>query len=297
MHDAIGLDAAGPRCIGEWREGLRREMALGLSWYAVIDPACDQELPGLLTHRDRAEIRPLFTDSMLHDGSLQCPLFVALQAGGKIADWLLTRAQYSAAGALYAVPDGMGDRLFEHLRHLSAPARSNGGPGHFRFYDPRVLHALSRFPDANFSRLAVGPARRVHAWDPGRAEAVVLHQGVPGALTETRSGPLPREVMEFIARRNAPYAVLEEIAKTRQGACLGDLPLPDAFFIVEYVCKSLEALSIWGMRDLVMGVGFCLLAGRNIFSEAPVMEWLSAPGRTGSLQERLAGIPKEALRG
>lgn len=298
MRNVVGLDAAGPCCFREWREGIRTEMAAGLSWWAAIDPASDPQLPGFLrSFRDRAEIRPLSTNTMRHGISVQNPILVALQPGGEIADWFLTRAQYSAAGVLYVVPDGMKDRLVEHLLHLPEVPRTGGGTDQFRFYDPRVLHAIGSFPDTSCSRLVVGPARRVHAWDPGRAEAVALHQGVPETLAEPRSEPLPRELLEFIARRNAPYAVLDEIAKTPVGARLGELPLPDAFFIVENVCSSLEALSIFGMGDLVMGVGYCLLAGRNIFGEAPVMEWMNARGRTGSLQERLAGIPGEVLRG
>ena len=298
MRNVAGLEAAGPCCFREWREGIRTEMAAGLSWWAAVDPASDPQLPGLLrTFRDRAEILPLLTDTKRHDISLQDPLFVAMHPGEEITDWFLTRAQYSAAGVLYVVQEGMEERLFEHLRHLIETPRLNGGTGRFRFCDPRVLHAIGSFPDSDCSRLVVGPARRVHAWDPGRAEAVALHQGVPEIFAEPSSKPLPRELLEFIARRNAPYAVLDEITKTPMGARLGDLPLPDAFFIVENVCSSLEALSIFGMDDLVMGVGYCLLAGRNIFSEAPVMEWMNARGRTGSLQERLVGIPGEVLRG
>jgi len=213
-------DCSKPQDFQMWRAGIEWEMATtaGLKWCAVVDSASDPELPGQLwAMRERSEIWPLFMNTMLQEVSLKGPAFATLRPGGKIADWFLTRAETSAVGLLYAVPDGKEDLLFEHLQHLLETPLPGGGSGVFRFYDPRVLHALTCFHDSLWTRLVVGPATRLHAWDPGRSEALELHEGVLEPLSDCRTTPLPDDLhgqAQQALRRAASGVLMRERRET-----------------------------------------------------------------------------------
>ena len=285
-----------PREFEEWRAGIRERMTRENSrtWCAVIDPASNSDLPGLLwTHQEREEIWPLFMNTMLSEISLKGPIFVALQPGGKIADWLLTNAEISPIGVLYAVAEGKENDLFEHLQNLLEIPLSDAGTGLLRFYDPRVLHALTCFGDKTWCHRAVGPAECLHAWEPGRAEALELRDGTPEILRECASEPIPQELLNFMARHNAPYAVLQEASTLKQARRLTDMPVPEAFSFVENVCRSLDDLGICGMADMVAGVAYCLDVGANIFGTTSVAQWVKASDTTRPFPELLANLPDE----
>lgn len=283
----------------QWRERVEQAMAstAGVAWRAVVDPASDPELPGLLwTLREEGGIWPLFMNTMMHDISLLGPLFVALRPGGKTADWFLTRAQTSPVGLLYALGPEKEEDLFEHLQNLLETPLPDETHGLLRFYDPRILHGLTRLPDPQWARLAVGPASALLAWEPGRAEAIDLREGIPELLKEDRRAPLPQDALEFLARHNATYAVLHEARAVPQAERLAAMPLPEAFSLVEEVRRSLERLSCSDMRDMVYGVAICLHTRRNIFDDDAVVRWMVVAEGKGSLLDRLVGIPHELIR-
>lgn len=283
----------------EWHAGIREQMnrESGRQWCAVIDSSSDPALPGLLwAFQENAGIWPLFMNTMMDEISLKGPIFVVFEPGGKIADWVLTRAETSPVGVLYAVAEGKEDDLFEHLQNLLETPLPDAGTGLFRFYDPRVLHALTRFPDKTWTLLAVGPAESLHAWEPGRAESLELREGLPEILRECRSEPMPQDLLDFMARHNAPYAVLHEALNLKQASRLKDQPLPKAFSFVETVCRSLDDLGICGMRDMTAGAAFCLEAGTNVFAIPSVTQWMKATGGKKPFLELLAGIPDELIR-
>lgn len=295
-------DYAGPRpCpldFKEWRAGINERMTRGndLKWCAVIDPASDPDLPGLLwALQENAEIWPLFMNTMMHEISLKGPIFVTLQPGGKIADWLLTRAETSPAGILYAVAEGKENDIFEHLQNLLETPLPDAGTGLLRFYDPRVLHALACFRNKTWTRLAVGPAECLHAWEPGRAEALELREGTLEILKDRPSNPIPQELLNFMARHNAPYAVLHEASSLKQASRLRDRPLPEAFSFVETVCRSLDDLGICGMADLAVGVSYCLAVEANIFGTPSVIQWMKAADTMRPFPELLADLPDELI--
>lgn len=282
----------------EWRAGISERMnrESGQKWCAVIDSASHPDLPGLLwAFQENAEIWPLFMNTMMHEISLKGPIFVVIQPSGKIADWVLTRAETAPVGILYAIAEGKENDLFEHLQNLLETPLPDGGTGLFRFYDPRVLHALTCFPDKTWTRLAVGPAKSLHAWEPGRAEALELREGLPEILRECPSEPMPQDLLDFMARHNSPYAVLHEASNLKQACLLMDQHLPKAFSFVEAVCRSLDALGICGMRDMTAGTAFCLEAGANVFAIPSVTQWLKTAGRERPFLELLAGIPDELI--
>ena len=302
------LGAAAPESVGtahgvqgfhQWRDRIDGQMegTGGLKWCALIDPAAHPELPGLLWEfRGDEELCPLFMNTMLSEVSLRGPLFTVLQPYGKIADWFLSNAEMSAVGVLYAVPQGRENALFEHLQNLLETPLPSGGTGLFRFYDPRVLHALHHFPDRQWSSLAVGPAQSLHAWEPGRAEAVELRDGTPEILTECRREPMPQELADFMAAHNRPYAVLHGVWTTPQGERFRESPLSEAFPLAEAVCRSLAELGVSGFRDLVIGTLLCLKAARNVFEDGALAEWMNAARGRGALPEGLAGMLEELTR-
>ena len=282
-----------------WRAGISERMSResGRKWCAVIDSSSHPDLPGLLwAFQENAEIWPLFMNTMMHEVSLKGPIFIVFQPGGDTAEWLLTRAETSPVGILYAVAEGRENDLFEHLQNLLETPLPDAGTGLFRFYDPRVLHALTSFPDKTWARLAVGPADSLHAWEPGRAAALELREGLPEILRECRSEPMPQDLLDFMARHNAPYAVLHETSNLKQAGRLKDQPLPKAFSFVEAVCRSLDDLGICGMRDMTASAAFCLKAGKNVFAIPSVVQWMKAAGAERPFLELLADIPDELIR-
>jgi hypothetical protein len=296
------LDAAASESVGsahgvqsfhQWRDRIDGQMeeSVGLKWCALVDPAAHPELPGLLWEfRGDEEICPLFMNTMLSEVSLGGPLFTVLQPFGKITEWFLSNAEMSAVGVLYAVPEGRENALFEHLQNLLETPLPSGGTGLFRFYDPRVLHAVHHFPDRQWSRLTVGPAQSRHAWEPGRAEAVELRDGTPEILTECRREPMPQELADFMAAHNRPYAVLHAVWTTPQGERFRESPLSEAFPFVEAVCRSLAELGVSGFRDQVTGTLLCLKAARNVFEDEALAEWMNAARGRCTLPEGLAGM-------
>ena len=283
----------------EWRAMINERMMLkrGQKWCAVIDSASDPDLPALLwAFQEDADIWPLFMNTMMHEISLKGPIFVAFQPGEKIADWLLTRAETSPVGVLYAVAEGKENDLFEHLQNLLETPLPDGGTGLFRFFDPRVLHALTFFPDKRWTHLTVGPAETLHAWEPGRAEALELCEGTPEILRECPSEPMPQELLDFMARHNAPYAVLHEASNLKQASQFTDMPFSKAFSFVEPVCRSLDDLGICGIRDMTAGVVCCLDAGANVFAIPSVAQWMKAADKERSFAELLAAMPDELTR-
>ena len=283
----------------EWRAGIREQISQesDRKWCAVIDPASDPDLPGLLwTLQENAEIWPLFMNTMMHEISLKGPVFIALQPGGKIVDWLLNRAETSPVGILYAVIEGKENDLFEHLQNLLETPLPDAGTGLLRFYDPRVLHALTCFRDTTWARLAVGPAECLHAWEPGRAEALEIRKGTPETLKNPPSEPIPQELLTFMARHNAPYAVLHEASSLKQASQIMGRPLPEAFSFVEAVCRSLEDLGVCGIRDMTDGLVCCLDEDTNIFAIPSVAQWMKTADTTRPFPELFADLPDELIR-
>jgi hypothetical protein len=283
----------------EWRAGISERMMLerGRKWCAVIDSASDPDLPALLwAFQEDAEIWPLFMNTMMHEISLKGPVFVVFQPGENIAEWLLTSAETSPVGVLYSVAEGKENDLFEHLQNLLETPLPDGGTGLFRFFDPRVLHALTCFPDKRWACLAVGPAVCLHAWELGRAEALELREGTPEILRECPSEPMPQELLGFMARHNAPYAVLHETSSLKQTGRFMDMPFSKAFAFVEAVCRSLDDLGICGIRDMSAGVAWSLEAGTNVFASPSVTHWMKAAGKERPFLELLAIMPDELIR-
>lgn len=222
------------------------------------------------------------------------PLLVTMKPGGILAEWFLTNAERQPLGILYAAPKDTHDDLFEHLQNLLECLLPDGKPGFFRFYDPRVLHALSCFHDQQWASYAVGPSAALHAWDPGRAEAVTLQKGSTRALSE-QSLILTDELLDFLAMHNTPYAVLHELTVAEGKDNLPAMPIHQSFRIVEAVFRTLWNSGFRDLEDFCVGAQLALEMQRNLFAEIPVKERLRNGKSETSLLSRLAEFPEKLL--
>jgi hypothetical protein len=198
----------------------------------------------------------------------------------------------SAVGVLYAVPEGRENALFEHLQNLLETPLLSAEPGCSASTTPVSCMPYFTSLTGNGAALTVGPAQSLHAWEPGRVEAVELREGTPEILTECRQEPMPQELADFMAAHNRPYAVLHGVWKTPQGERFREAPLSDAFPFVEAICCSLAKLGVSGFRDLVTGTLLCLITGRNFFEDEALAEWGTPPEARASCRKGLRACLK-----
>ena len=188
----------------QWRRHVHDAMAASdMSWFAVLDPAASRDLPGLLwTIEEEPMAWPLLTRGVPREVAVRGPLFVRLEPNGELAQWFLDGAGEHALGLVCAVERGGEGGLFRHFRRLLAWEHPDAGPCLLRCYDPRVLHALCRFHDAQWALCVPGPAAMLFAWEPGLAEPVFLC-GKAGCESEhLAGGALPQDIIAYLAGHN-----------------------------------------------------------------------------------------------
>lgn len=276
----------------EWCLALQAQIAAavtGQEWYAVVDPFADEQLPGILWHFDsKPEIWPLFMNTLKPETCMQGPLFVRLQPQSQLTEWLTERACTQAVGLIYEVHSAQSASLFEHLQNLLECLLPEGKKGLFRFYDPRILFALSNALNQLPYMRVPGPATSVHAWEPGRG--VPLHLRGPGTLCGEEGITLEEQLLDEISRYTMPYAVISSM-QGRVGTRLRALPLPEVFQMVLGVCSAMYDLEIKDVKSCTIATSFAMQVEANIFCDERVKRLIYERPTDNSLIEVLRQLP------
>jgi hypothetical protein len=250
-----------------WKEHITSAMSQkdSVSWFALVDPCSDERLPAMLWELDNNPgIIPLFMNTMVHDVSMAGPLFVPLSSGSPLTTWLLDKSEYIPLGCFYAVESAEADALFEHLQNLLECTLPNGNPGIFRFFDPRVLFAVSHYPDPAWMRSVAGQATAVYAWEPGCRKPVYFAD--KGLVVEKEGRAIDQGLMDAISEHTSPYAVITNMQGER-GEMLRAMSLPEAYAYVKDICDSIYSLNMPYISEFVTGTSVAMQLGKNIFSD------------------------------
>ncbi|SHN72415.1 DUF4123 domain-containing protein [Desulfovibrio litoralis] len=265
------------------------------TWYAIIDPSADNNLPDLLCDLNgNSEILPIFMNTMLEEYSLQGPLFVPLKEHSDVVNWFFEKSETKAIGIIYEVENTSVDSFFDHLQNLVECKLPNGKTGVFRFYDPRVLYALTQSEDQSWSHYASGSSLCLHAWEAGRAVPIqVLGEN---KIMEQEGFLITDDLLNFISKYTAPYTVINNM-QGEKGETLRCLPIPESFQFVNSICEDLYSLNIRNISDLIIGISITMQLKYNIFKQTFVQELITAKMPSENLLDVLKKLPDNYFKG
>lgn len=261
------------------------------SWFALVDPHADSRLPAILWElSDNPGAIPLFMNTLVHEVGMNGPLFVPLDPGGPIANWILAESATTPIGCVYSVNSDESDNLFEHLQNLLECTLPNGKPGIFRFFDPRVLFAVANYSDPLWMQYIIGQAASVYAWEPGCGKPVV-YSGI-GNILEKEGLLINQGVLDAISEHTSPYAVISS-TKGKYGDTLRAMPLHEAYCYVKSICDSISSLQIPYLSDFIAGTVIVMKLNNNIFEDDYIREIVAARKEDQTLVDALRLVPGE----
>ena len=165
----------------EWRtatSGLYDQAGPDLRCYWVIDPCASPDLPGILDAVKPGENRiPLFLNTYREAVAKAGPTLVPYIPGSDFNNWLFNLLETAPAGYLVQVARGEEDGLYEHLQNLAECTGPDGKRAMFRFFDPRIMYAVTTFPYPTAAEQLLGPVLRLDGWEHGRRSAISAGDG------------------------------------------------------------------------------------------------------------------------
>lgn len=201
----------------DWRLDAQKyfdETSLTYNCYWLLDPCV---LPGLqktLWDID-PDIKawPLFMNTYLEEVVQSGPLLVAYANTSKTTDWLFEQIALCPLGYLLLVDQSEDSSLFEHLQNLLECITPQGKTSLFRYYDPRIIYALTTYEDEAMLKQILGPALALYGWEHGRGSAFKAGDGIDHGFRCTEKIQYPEEMFDHIWREVKIHTLIERLSE------------------------------------------------------------------------------------
>lgn len=193
--------------------------------YAVVDPAQDEEILGVL----RRSGQPSYS---LYDGwaathyRTQCPYLVALRKGGRLVEQLVEQG-WGRAWGIFLTSDLPLPDVRRHLRRMLKVKDVDKAQVLCRFYDPLTIELMLTDPEREFDAWLFAATVRAYVVETHLQGVAVFRR--EGAPDETVRWPieLTHRRAEGLAHRRREFFIdqIERHLRENAGHCTVRLPL------------------------------------------------------------------------
>ena len=143
------------------------------SCYWIIDPCSSPELPAAIWELDPdVNALPLYMNTYLEDVAKAGPMLIPYSRQSKLTAWLFQQMEIRPLGYLIQVEKEKASDLFEHFQNLLECTSPKGTKSLFRFYDPRVMYAITTYSEPTEVENITSPLLCLHGWEYGRRASI-----------------------------------------------------------------------------------------------------------------------------
>ena len=164
-----------------WREETQtaiNETISSYNWYWLLDPCALPDPPEpVKALESEYTVYPLYLNTYHEKAMLSGPILIPYVTQDAFVDWLFEIMETFPVGYLVQVSQGNDDELYEHLQNQIECVSPNGNRSLFRFYDPRILYAVTTCTDESALKRLLGPITHAHCWEHGRRAAIKAGDG------------------------------------------------------------------------------------------------------------------------
>lgn len=270
----------------EWRQALERHISESKqmrSFYWLVDPCSHEDLPGLIWQFDQQPIvSPLYVNTYKQEAINSGPFMVQYHQDSYFSQWMLNELKNAALGCMIEIESEKLNIAFEHLQNMLECLDSNGKHSIFRFYDPRIIYAITTYKDKNISDRILGPILKLYAWEPGRSTHVALGAGFD---TGMRGNELEHYEQYFFAHIWNEVQLHTLIGNLWNGYAICDLNLREAYVVFE---KTFQFISSYGYHDRFSITFACCVAadqGDSVWRRPDVIKVFEQRPQNASIEE------------
>jgi len=216
------------------------------SCYWIIDPCSSPELPAAIWELDPdANALPLYMNTYLEDVAQAGPMLIPYSRQSKLTAWLFQQMELRPLGYLVQAEKEDASELFEHLQNMLECTSPKGTKSLFRFYDPRVMYAVTTYNVDLAIEQLLGPVLYLHGWEYGRRTAIHAGDGTDHLFRCTGEVKYPEELFEHIWKEVKIHTSIEVLKDALS------ITYPNASFFDLYgeLEKTYNYIMSYGFRD------------------------------------------------
>ena len=256
--------------------------------YAVLDPAQDEEVLGVLRRSGHASYSLYEGWAAVHYRTL-CPYLVELRREGRLVEQLF-EAGWRRAWGIFLTSDRDLPAVRRHLRRLLKVRAADGETVLCRFYDPLTMELFLTDPAREYDPWMFGETVRSYFLETHLEEARVFRRDAtraasprwPLALTlvqseryaERRRGFFVDQIERFVRAHYDDRTVRLPLGSS----AVRDLPRPQLREMIDRGVARAEAARVDDPHDQLAFVGMMFLKAPNFDEHLVVREALAAMG-------------------
>jgi len=283
----------------EWQAGLYHKIMtsicdsasteLARDWFWVIDTCAHSELPDIFWKLDNSSsASPLYMNTYREEELRTGPWLIPCQLNSGASQWIFNQAQQIPLGFLVSTNKGTEDMLFEHFQNLlECSVRYTDGSLKkilYRYYDPRVLYAIGTYCEQTRTVLIKGPARSLHAWDPGRQACINRYYTNDKLTIAPEQHTLTQAFLDTIFEKNKIHTVIGSLGG-QTGELLRSKPLSEAYAYVSGIYSIIEDSTFNSVADLGFITAYALSSPDNRWEETLFRIMQDKPAQYTALSE------------
>lgn len=264
-----------PQDYSQWRSTVERHIHAAPEdhqFFWLIDPCAHEDLPGIIRKLDpQADPWPLYMDTYLDEAKNSGPFMVPYRTDSEFTGWMLRELRALPLGSLIEVESASAHIAFEHFQNLLECLVAGGGQYLFRFYDPRILYAVSTYGDQTMMPRILGPALYLDAWEPGRCVPVRMGSGSDSGIRCSGMEEYEEHFIHHIWDEVDIHSIIGTLGR-EPGMILRSMPLPESYQLVSYVHTNLLRYGYQDKRSLAYGASVTARLGTEIWQQQSVID-------------------------
>lgn len=182
------------------------------SCYWIIDPCSSPELPAAIWEIDPdTSALPLYMNTYLEDVVRAGPMLIPYSGQSKLTAWLFRQMEIRPLGYLVQAGKEQAAGLFEHFQNLLECISPKSTKSLFRFYDPRIMYAITTYPIELVKEQILGPVLNLCGWEHGRRVAILAGDGTDHFYRCAGIAKSPEALFEHIWEEVQIHTLIEEL--------------------------------------------------------------------------------------
>jgi hypothetical protein len=253
----------------DWAEDLQMQMAAKgdeeeILYYWIINAASHPELPGHIWKlTDQPHALPLYMNTYADEIRNDGPWFLPCLPFSPLSAWIFDHLETVPLAVLVKTQRKAHALLFDHFQELLecsylAPEENSPKKGIYRYYDPRILSAISEYPDKRPMMLVCGPALSLHAWEPGKSEPIIFERKIEEYLVCNGRHDLSHNFLSHLWEHNQPHTIIGTLSGDA-GKKLRSMPLSEAYAYVKSMYQMLQSSKYTTNPDIAFATALSLL--------------------------------------
>jgi hypothetical protein len=233
-------------------------------YYWIINAAAHPELPGRIWElADQPHAWPLYMNTYADEIRDDGPWFLPCLPFSPLSAWVFAHLETTPLAVLVRTQRKNHTLLFDHFQQLlecsyTESEEDSTKKGIYRYYDPRILSAISNYPDRRPAQLVCGPALSLHAWEPGKAEPIVLERKTEEYIVCGGRHDLSHSFLSHLWEYNQPHTIIGTLAGAARKK-IYSMPLPEAYAYVKSIRQMLQSSKYTTNPDIAFATALGLL--------------------------------------